>query len=444
MYLRYSPLLISVLLLATLHVHAQEFPSQDAGIQLTFKAKPDIQWRHTYSGLWENMHPVEVLLEYDGKSYLGTFHLVSGDVTFDLQGYQEEDGRVMLQEIDANGTTSGYLIAKIADGKMNAQWWSVDFTRSASLKLQSEEVVQLRKFQPEMIACQGSLGSTGLSCIIQREASDLLSGFLTLDGDAAHYRISGTCEDATCDKMQFNMESPGGKVGELSCLLQRGGTLKLEFAGDGGDIESGSAKLTGRYPMQRRNYAGYLGNIDCVYPVISSTGYDTWLGSQIEDWYAEMHNRMDSLQRSIERPGPEERWSIQASSWIDFTLVTPEYASGFLTSFNPDRNGYDRIAFIFNLKSGKPVSVRDLGRKALFEQVLRDDARLLKEADNDDPEYLDWLDKQELQHIAVAPDGFVLCTDFDPVFGDTWVKLRYEDYPESLKRNAFVHDLLLE
>lgn len=144
-------------------------------VRLRFETPDAIQWIHTFNGLWQNLHPLEIVLGFDGKEYRGRLHLETGDIWFDLYGYPQ-DGRAMIQEIDETGRTSGYLIVDISEGRMTGNWWSTDFSRSAALSLRSEEVVELRRFEPTLMTMTGTLDEGLINLIIQREESDLLSG----------------------------------------------------------------------------------------------------------------------------------------------------------------------------------------------------------------------------------------------------------------------------
>jgi hypothetical protein len=33
-----------------------------------------------------------------------------------------------------------------------------------------------------------------------------------------------------------------------------------------------------------------------------------------------------------------------------------------------------------------------------------------------------------------------MMTDFDPMYGDSWVMLKFNDYAESMKKNVFMFD----
>jgi len=155
-----------------------------------------------------------------------------------------------------------------------------------------------------------------------------------------------------------------------------------------------------------------------------------------------MRSYLDSLEEVNIVPGPDERWSVQASAWIDLTLITQEKISGIVTMYNPVDTTYDRMAFIFDTRSGKLQDVQNLGRKSGFRNVLQADAARVKETPMDNEGYLDWLAALSFRHIAITSAGFVLFTDFHPVFGDAWVMLRFEEYTDTMKRNAFVHDLI--
>lgn len=409
-------------------------------IKQRFEDPQDVQWSHTFNGYWQNLHPIEILLAFDGTAYHGSMRLETGDQQFDLQGYQQ-DGRAMIQEIDETGRTSGYLVVDIVEGRMTGQWWSVDFSRSASLSLRSEEVVELRRFEPTLMAISGTLDQNTINLMIQREESDLLSGFCALGSDETYYKLTGHCEDATCDRMSITLMSPASETQQVQCFVQRSNAIRLQLYQEGGAILEGIASLKGKYPMQRLHHATYVGHVDCLYPNLSVPAFDTWLQGQMEGWYADTRKHLDSLHTVYGTPGPQERWSMQASAWVDFTLINEDIISGLITSFNPEQGRYQRMAFVFEVRSGKLMPLRDIGRKAHFEEDLCADATELKQITGDDPALVAWLEGLRFKYITLSPEGFVLFTDFDPGFGEQWIFLPFTDYAHELKRNAFVFDL---
>ena len=230
--------------------------------------------------------------------------------------------------------------------------------------------------------------------------------------------------------------------GFVTCDLQRGNVYNLRITSPDGEIQEGSVTLEKKYPMRRLLFGNYVGNVDCPVPTLSMPSFDTWLTSKIESWYTNACDYIDSIQNGVDTPGPDMRWSVQASAWIDLTLVTPEHVSGIMTLYNPYKLTYDRSAFIFDVKSGKEVSIKDLGRKSHFGIELVDDAMHKKEPHNEDPGYLAWYQEAKFEHIALSPGGFLLFTNFDALQGDLHVKLNYSDYTGDLKRNTFVLELL--
>jgi len=263
------------------------------------------------------------------------------------------------------------------------------------------------------------------------------------EGEEALYRLTGSCANDVCEKMHFEMTAPSGEIKTLQCTLARNASCRFQISNDAGEIQVGTGALLNRYPMQRMDFAGYIGNIDCIYPELSVPTFDLWIKSQVESWYHRMRSYLDSLEEVYIVPGPDERWSVQASAWIDLTLMTPEKISGIMTMYTPVDTTYDRMAFIFDTRSGKSQDVQSLGRNSDFRNVLQADAGRVKETPLDNEAYLDWLEALSFHHIAITSAGFVLFTDFHPVFGDAWVMLKFGDYTDAMKRNAFVHDLML-
>lgn len=432
-----------VCLLVLLAACIVALPAQDiAQLIARFDTPSQIQWTRTYHGYWQQVHPVEITLGYDGTVYHGRMEIGKDGLAFDLEGYYDADKGVVLQEIARDGRTTGYLIVLLQEGRMQGHWWSVDFSRAATIFLRSDEVIEVRRFEPELLTFEGNAGTQRVYATIQREESDLLSGVCTIGSAEYLYRISGSCDDPACDRMTLAVFAPAGQVYDLRLVRQRGTAYRLHLTeSERGHTSEGASSVTRRSPMRRMAYTSFAGSIDCVYPVTSIAVLDSWISAKVSTWNTTVRRHIDSLEHVLEVPGPDARLSVQASAWVDFTLLTAQLASGILTMFDPRTGTYAREAFIIDLKSGKHIAPDDLSRKARFSEELLQETADLKEPGDDDEDYLVWLDNQPLQHIALGLKGFVLFTDFDAQYGDTWVTVPYRHYAHLLRRNAPVFDL---
>ncbi len=362
-------------------------------------------------------------------------------MTFDLEGSPKE-GKTVLQEIDATGRTSGYLSVTITDGIMSGEWWSADLSRVALLRLHSDAIVTLRHFEPDLAVLSGTLAGDGLSMILQREEPDVLSGFLTMGREHQLSRISGQCEDATCDQMSLTMTAMDGTQTPLQCMRQQGTRFSITAKNAIRGEISGSATLTKKYPLQVDHTYQYIGTSDCVYPMLQVPAFDTWIKAQMASWAAGINQYLDSLTLANGTPGPVERWSVRASAWTDLTMVSGEIISGIITQYNPRSQAYDRSAFIFDVKSNKPEQVNDFVRKGDFTTALYSDAAVTYQIHHASGDENLQSSAVPFRHVALAPNGFVCMTDFSPINGDAWVILDYRKYAGSLKKGALVQDLI--
>jgi hypothetical protein len=400
-------------------------------VRTEFDHPEAVNWVQSFEGTWQGLHPIRMILGYDERVYLGK--VIFGDLSFDVSGH-EKDGNIVLQEIDDNYETSGYYIIRIDNGKMTGQWRSIDLTRSAILSLRNNTVIELRSFQPEVLQLEGTLSGAPVSFMIQREERNLLSGFCTWGTDGRLYRLDGGCEDATCDKMSLTLSTPDSTVYTLRCIRHIGNTYRLSISGQGKHQSTGQATMTKRSQLLLTRHYQYCGSVDCIYPQIGQPVFDNWIKAQMDAWDNKATQFLNNLHLERETPGPRERWSIRSSAWVDLTMVTADEVSGIITMYNGADRLYKRMAFIFDIKAGRPVQVGELGRKYGFEEQLCADAQSIAECD-----ISQW---PSFNYIAINQNGFVVFTDFDHANGDAWVQLPYKRYEDLMKRNALMQKFL--
>jgi hypothetical protein len=193
--------------------------------------------------------------------------------------------------------------------------------------------------------------------------------------------------------------------------------------------------------MQVMRYGNYTGTVDCLVPVLGVQSFDNWITTSAEEWFQRSRAHLDSVELTVDVPGPDMRWSLHASSWVDLTLLTDEVVSGIMTGYDLRSHAYRRRAFSFDLKNGRHLPTNELARRPNLDAQLIADATMALEDDSEDAQYRSWRENSPPAHIALSSHGFVLFTDFDPMHGDRFVRLPYVKYATELKRNAFVLDL---
>jgi hypothetical protein len=409
---------------------AQSASQELTAVRAEFDQPDSVSWIHSFEGTWQGLHPMRMILGFDGRVYLG--QVILGDIRFDVSGH-DKDGNIVLQEIDNNHETCGYYIIRIKDGRMTGQWRSVDFTRSALVSLHNSTVVELRRFQPEVLQLDGPLSGKPALLMLQREERDILSGLCSWGERGSLYRLGGVCEDATCDKMSLTLSSPDSIEYTLRCVRHIGNTYRLSVSGQGKNQSTGQATMIQRFPLQVSRHYQYCGSVDCIYPQIGVTAFDNWIKVQMEAWENAALEFLNNLQLERESPAPHERWSVRSSAWVDLTYVGDDAVSGIITMYHAGDRLYKRQTFIFDLKDGKLVQGGEMSRKFGFEDQLLSDAQTQHQGSEQWPPY---------KHVAINQDGFVVFTDFDHSNGDAWTLLPYGRYEDLLKRNALVQKFL--
>ncbi len=394
-----------------------------------------VLWERTYTGTWQGLHPLTIDLAFDGTQYRGTITFAPGDLTFELEGHHE-DGRAVLHEVDAEGRTSAYIVAQVTPERLTADWWSVDFSRIATLSLRNREIIELRKFIPAVSRISGHAGNTSLYMTVMREEQDLISGLCFLDGGEVVFQVRGVCADGSCDKMRLDITGVGKDVRTLQLTRLRGNTFEVVEVTEAALTRIGTASVENTYPLHLIHYADYAGTLDCLYPQTGTGPLQSWIETKVLAWERSVRMWLDSLALSDE--GPHLRWSMSATGWVDFTLLNSDAASGLLTLYNPHTDDYERWPFIYGVREGVVTSVDALVRSSNFGATLLRDAAISGGSQRS-PENAE---TPAMEHITLGPAGFVLWSAFDPVSGERRIVLPYRNYTDTLRRSTLIKNLM--
>jgi len=394
--------------------------SQQEGdrVREMFDETVKVEWIRNLEGTVNDMHPISVSLGYDGSMYKGTLTILDANSSFDLAGKMDGDVLV-LQEIDANGLHTGYIIGTLEDDRFTAQWWSTDMSRSTDIRLIEEGLILLKDFESRMSTLQGKVGMESFDCIMFIESTDAVSGTWQREDECV--RIIGHCEDLLCDKIVTIVSE--GDLNGTRILLDRESNNTYRISIENGTAPViGSAQIVDDVVIRRHAQADYSFIIDFTYPDIVDGGFNAWIEGKFLNWY----NSTLSAFENIEKSGPEYRWSQTASGWLDIFLFTDQLVSGLITYYDPVSDHYEREHFIYSFQDSRELKLAELSKK---------DRNLLSELQ--DNINVEGMNSTEFKYPVLTKSGFFVCTEFDAIDGDHSAMVSYESVGTAVRRKAF-------
>jgi hypothetical protein len=383
-----------------------------------FDQTADVAWVRHLDGTVNDMHPINMSLGFDGTNYKGTITILNDNATFHLIGKMDRNV-LILNEIDENGLHTGFLIGTLEEDRFSGQWWSVDMSRSADIRLMEEGLILLKNFEPRMTILNGAVGEESFDCILIVEAMGVVSATWQRPNECV--RLMGQCEDQLCMQLVL-LVTEGELAGTYVYISEEAdASFKVNINNDSTQIY-GSAIAVKDVLLRRHAQSEYSFIIDFIYPEVTQGGFDKW----VEAKYLKWNERTLNIINQIDASGPDTRWSVTASAWLDVFLYSDDLISGLITYYNPETKNYDREHFIYDLEEAREIQFSELGKK---------EGNLLGMLQSNID--VDGVNSNEFKFPVITKSGFFVCTNFDAVRGDQSAMVTYSAVAKAVKRKSF-------
>ncbi len=391
---------------------------KDNSVRDMFDEPANIVWVRNMDGNVNDLHPIRVSLGFDGNMYKGKLTILGENITFDLTGTMDRE-RLVLHEIDSQGLHTGYLIGILEDDRFTAQWWSTDMSRSADIRLMDKGLILLKEFKPQMAILEGLVASESFHCILLIESRGDISGTWQRQNECV--RFIGQCDDALCNQISLVVSE-----GELSGTRfhfnrEKDDAYKVNIEFNSGS-QFGEVRIVHDVPVLHRAQTDYNFIIDFTYPDIVEGGFNIWIKDKFNSWFVDA---LEEVSKSS-KIGPDNRWSMTATAWIDVFLSTDQLVSGLLTMYNPKKRIYDRQPFIYSIGESRELGLDELSKK---------DRDILSELQLNI--HVDGIDPGEFKYPVLTKSGFFVCTKFDAIEGDHSTMVSYSAIEKVIKRKSF-------
>jgi hypothetical protein len=432
------------LLLFSVRLTGQDFSTWKEQVSSLFEEEESIQWIKSYRGFVGSFHPVTAAIGFDGIEYHGFYQLNSSQLTFQLSGSMET-GQLILQEIDGQGNTTGYITGDLNPQEFSGQWWNTRFDRNKSLSLTATDIIRIKAFNPGFQVYHAHLDSKDVELILQKESPDQISGFCYFQNLQKVFTVSGVCENLSCESMDLELwerETLFAKINLNHITRNRYQMRMMPFSGNTLIKE---CQLHTSAPLININYCNYFGSIDFIYPETDHPGFNQWLKGYIKKWEdaARLHlNKKNTVQGIYH---PSERDSEVATGWIDISYFSPSIISGMITLLDPVTKNYSRKTFSYDLAQDREFEINDLFRKGFDMHIYKQ--KVIKKAvqdllvKNDEP-YNAWLLKDDFKYMTIRKDGFCCYTGFNRIHGQNYVLIPFDEVHDHLRRKPLVTQLL--
>lgn len=408
-------------------------------IENRFHPQDSIHWTTEFNGLWGDFHETKVILSYNGLEYHGEMEFLSSGDKFQLFGEDQADGRAVLFEFDSAGRQTAMIQGTITDTRINGNWINLTTDLRYPFTALAAAAIPLKKFEPQVISYQSFDRTT--SMVLLKEAPGQLSGHLQVEGQPYALSISGVCHDIPCKIWSAEVYNETGIVGTIEVEKSSRNMLYLQFQESFG--EKLALKLVEQHsaPMTVKGFSNFSGSVDISYVDFQISAYETWLAREFQDWWDTAVEQLKALDMNTLAQGERQKYSW--NGWMDIGYISETGATGILTLTNLHQTISKQFALDF--KKEKMVTSASLFKKGVDitqlcqAKIAERRSELITESE---VAYDNWVRDVAFEHIYFRPDGMVILTDYDPVFGTAEIVVPYKELKSDLRKKSIISNLI--
>jgi hypothetical protein len=408
-------------------------------IENRFHPEDSIHWTTEFKGLWGDFHETKLILSYNGWEYHGEMEFLSSGDKFQLLGEDQEDGRSVLFEFDPSGRQTAMIHGMITDTRINGNWINGATDLRYPFTALASSAIPLKKFEPQVISYQSTDRTS--SMVLLKEAPGQLSGHLQVKGQPYALSISGVCHDIPCKFWSAEVYNENGIVGSIEVHKSAQNVLNLQFQESFGEKTTLSLEQQHSAPMTVKGFSNFSGSVDISYVDFQIGAYETWLTQEFQDWWDAAVDQLKGI--DLDALTQSERQQYTWNGWMDIGYISEAGVTGILTLTNLNQTISKHFALDF--KKEKMISLESFFKNGvdiaqLCEAKVADRRNeLITESEI---AYDDWVRDVAFEHIYFRPDGMVILTDYDPVFGTAEIVVPYKELKSELRRKSIISNLV--
>ncbi|MBN8683063.1 MAG: hypothetical protein J0L99_10420 [Chitinophagales bacterium] len=417
---------------------------RDSAVAKLFDKPENVQWIRHFKGRMDDIALVDISLGFDGKQCKGYLNYNKSKARLRLEGTLNGD-KLVLEERDAGRESTGKLEGTLSDKRLEAEWTSVD--QSIGSRLSAQELLPGQSLN---LTCGDNkwanryitrYNGARADMVLMRTHNGNLNGFLWVESDDKTYTLKGRIGDD--NKYELEALTANEKVAaQLQGEFKPGAGTDCNWVGSG-EKRVFKFALKDNFVMGCFEYADFFAQYDALFPRTPCQNCNTWLDQQISNWVTRCRS---TLAAKKETPGPATRNRNRGGAWSEVATWTDNIFAGYFTFSDTWTDEAQGLAYNFDLRTGKVLTLEELFNKGFNARAWLDDyAR--KESPKmpqyaTDPIYRMWLDKQGFPLFCFRRDGLEISTLFHPTYGRQSLLVPYAMLKPYMKSNNAIAEFV--
>ncbi len=392
-----------------------------------------------YQGVLNGVHQVNFVLGLRDNICKGFYSYSGSKLTFQLEGTYKEDF-FELHELDQNLKVSANLILEKEDDLLTGQWTHIDKKIGFPIS-----AVKVNSFSNDINNCRenswqntyhGVLEQQNISIRLTKESdSDL---FVNVNIASIPFDFTVECDRPECRFFKQDFKGQTGLFEELEFRRIDSSYLNITMIKSDRSRELVGLRLYETLSYDCIDYSSYTSRYNLIYPKLKNLFFNKTIRNIVGDWETSIIQEIDSLELLSPGQIPADRFTYEATGWVDITQFNNQIISGVFTFQKNWATAPQRKVFNFDLSQNKEIT-SDQVFKSSFDYQKYFDTFIAEQKKNYVPfkqKYIsDWVKTQKFNHVNYTAEGIVFSSDFSNIYGSHQVLLPYANIKKHLHKN---------
>lgn len=427
-------LAFSFFLLAIHSLFAQKSPSVNA----LFEKNQNVT-EMRFQGVLNGVHQIKITLGVSENVCKGFYTYTGSKLTFQLEGTYENDF-YDLHELDQNLNVSANIILEKDDDFLVGQWSHIEKEISFPIS-----ATQVKNFSNSINDCRenswqnmyaGVLDNQNIAIRLTKESdSDL---FVDMNISGIPFEFTTSCDSPKCRFFKNDFKGQTGLFEALEFRRIDSSFLNITLIKKDKSRELVSLRLDETLSYDCLDYSSYTSRYNLIYPKLKNLFFNKTMSSIVAKWESNLSREIDSIELLSPGQIPSDRFSYEATGWVDIVEFDNHIISGIFTFQKNWSTETECKTFNFNLDKNKEIEFSDVF-KSSYDYKKRFDLFIEQQKKNYRPfqqKYIsDWVKTQPFDIINFTEEGIVFSSEFSNIYGSHQVLLPYYDIKKHLQKD---------
>ena len=414
---------------------AVQAPSHVRHIIELFGSKSKGLWVQMYSGIGSRGERYTLALGHDQEVCRGIIKFVDQNDSFYLEGRYDPNALKLVME-DWTYEQKGFLTAQFFESGLRVQ--IMDPRKETGSYIEFSKV---NREGFEMPKCSSSHWYQNFSGVMDRDAvvvqlqSDIdqrVYGTLSKPDKLTGYIISGDCDDPECKRLNLRMHDFfGERVKEFRLKKITDQRYQMEELFKQHTVLTENWESIQRFPMKCKNISLPGIRIYVEYLQLNDRDFDIWLNAFLNKWIEQVVSYYQNT--------PVEN-TKEFTAYMDIDWLTKDWISGIFRFVEPWSEGDRNLAFTFDRKASRIISIEELFDKNFEYQKFFDDYISWKKQEmmsvNSSGRFKLYLQTENFKHWTLRPEGFCFSSEFNRVWGNRKIIVPYSLLAEKIRKTG--------